>query len=348
MQMILLLIAATFGQRADTAQPPYTIRDTIFPAGEVRLSGRLYAPRGLSRYPVVVMVTGSGDVSVIDEPYTRVVAGAFAAAGIGALAYDKRGTGRSTGAPTGTDVQALGRDAAAAILFARRLPGVSAVGLWGISQAGWVVPYTLQKVKGVAFAILVSPAGVNPNEQVTFFLHRWMRGRGLTEAEADQADSMHLATVRYYASGRGYAAAQAQVDRFKNEPWFHRVVTDRYWDNMASEGQLYTPTQLADRVARHPGEFELLRSASSFVDYGRLYESLTLPTLVIYGSEDDLLPIDRSRTVIDAALRRRGSVAYEFRVFKGATHDIQTPDEQVRADYLELLTNWARARFTRR
>jgi pimeloyl-ACP methyl ester carboxylesterase len=81
------------------------------------------------------------------------------------------------------------------------------------------------------------------------------------------------------------------------------------------------------------------------MDYGKVYESLTLPTLVIYGSAGGLVPIDRSRAVLAAALQRRGSMPYELKVFDGADDDIQTPDHEVHPDYLELLAAWASARF---
>jgi len=330
---------------AATPAAVYSTRDMVFPSGDLQLSGRLYAPTGASDYPVVVMVTGSGNESVIGEVDTEVLAKAFAEAGIAFFAYDKRGTGKSNGKFTGSDFEALGGDAAAAMRFARHLPGIERVGVWGISQAGWIIPYALREKTDAAFAILVSPAGVNPHEQVTFFLHRQMRGIGLTEAEADQADTMHRATVLYYASGSGYREAQATVDRYRGEHWFHRVVTHPYWDDMAGEGRLLTPTQLAEAVAKNPGNFELVRSKSSFMDYGKIYKSLTLPTLIIHGSADGLVPIDRSRAVIETALRRSGSKHYEFKVFDGANHDIQTSDHHVHPGYLDFMVGWARARF---
>ncbi len=339
----ILALFVTAASQGLAQSAVYTTRDLRFRSGALELSGRLYAPVGVERYPVLVAVTGSGDVSVIGDDDTKALAMAFTAAGIGVLAYDKRGTGASTGVATGTDFRALGADAAAAIRFARGLPGVERVGVWGISQAGWVIPYALREKPGAAFAILVSPAGVNPHEQVTYFLHRQMRALGLSEAEASAADTIHIVTALYYASGRGYRAAQATVDRYRGMSWFHRVVTNRFWDDMTGEGRLFTPAELAAAVAKNPGGFDLYRSKSSFVDYSTLYESLTLPTLVIYGAQDELVPIDHSRAVIEPALRRRGSMPYQFRVFEGVGHDIQTPDHRLLPDYLDFIVGWARA-----
>ncbi|MGH8092166.1 MAG: alpha/beta hydrolase family protein [Chthoniobacterales bacterium] len=113
---------------------------------------------------------------------------------------------------------------------------------------------------------------------------------------------------------------------------------------MTPEGLLKTPAELAQALARRPQDFEIYRAPSSFADYGPVYATLTVPTLVIYGSADELVPIARSRAVIEPALRKSG-VVYEIKVFDGASHDIKTPDGQVRQDYLDLMVSWAKTRF---
>jgi len=323
----------------------YVTTEAMVPVGDHVLSTKLYAPIGRTSFPVVVMLTGSGSESVIDEPYTHVLAQAFAAHGIGCLAYDKAGTGRSTGVLTGTNFEALGVDAAALARYAQRLPQAEAVGFWGLSQVGWVIPYALQRVHGVRFAILVSPAGINPYEQIASFLRGQTLSWGLTPQEADAADRMHRAVALYYAGRASYGAAQAEVDLHRDAPWFHRVVTHPYWDNMTPEGRILAPAQLAAALRDHPEAFETYRAQSSFMDYRSLYRSLRLPTLVIYGASDDLVPVDRSRAVIEPELLRDHRHVHDFRVFDEASHDILAPDGQVRPDYLDAMTTWAQVQF---
>jgi acetyl esterase/lipase len=131
------------------------------------------------------------------------------------------------------------------------------------------------------------------------------------------------------------------VDRYRNEPWFKKVVTHPYWDEMTPEGRLLTPGELSAALAARPGDFEIYRSASSFLDYTPLYQELSVPTLVIYGADDALVPIERSRAVVEPALKRAGT-SHEIRVFEGADHSIQTPDNTVRPDYLTFMAAWAK------
>jgi len=335
--------AAAFGQ---TAPSPFTTEDHEVRSGEVRLSARLYLPNNQKEFPVIVLVAGSGNESFIGGFYTQAVAGAFASKGIGTLAYDKRGTGKSTGQFTGSDFKILGADAAAVVRSARQLKNVKQVGLWGISQAGWIIPYALGEKPPAEFAILVSPAGVHPHEQMGFFLHNQLKRWGLSAADVAKAETMHEETSLYYAGRLDHDKAQATVSRYKDEPWFKKVVTHPYWDEMTPDGVLLTPPELAEALAKRPQDFEIYRAPSSFEEYEPVYSALTVPTLVIYGSADELVPVNRSRAVMETVLRKSG-VAYEIKVFDGASHDIQTPDDRVRQDYLDFMAGWARARFTK-
>jgi acetyl esterase/lipase len=67
--------------------------------------------------------------------------------------------------------------------------------------------------------------------------------------------------------------------------------------------------------------------------------------LVIFGERDELVPVARSRAALEAGFARDRRHRHEFRVFEGASHDIETPDGAVVPEYLTLMTSWARARF---
>jgi len=334
---------ARFNWARAAEPPPNSMR--MVPVGGHEISTRLYDEGITARRSVIVLIPGSGNESVLDSAYTQQTAAAFASRGIACLAYDKRGTGRSTGRFTGSDFAGLGEDAAAVARFAASLPRVDLVGLWGISQAGWVIPYAVRGGSRAALAILVSPAGVNPFEQVAYFLRVQAAAWGLSVADIEKADRMHRAVALYYAGRESYQRAQEQVDAYRGEPWFRKVVTHPYWDEMTPEGRIMDPDALALALEKRPGEFEIYRSASSFHDYTPDYADLRLPTLNVYGQSDALVPIDASRAVFESAWIRDRRHRHDFRVFEGANHDIETRDGVVLAAYLDLMASWARLRF---
>src|ERR1700745_4308167 len=75
----------------------FDVSDTSFESGGVKLVGRLIMPKGSGKIPVVVLIHGSEHDSALDSYALQRM---FPAQGIGAFAYDKRGTGRSGGTYT--------------------------------------------------------------------------------------------------------------------------------------------------------------------------------------------------------------------------------------------------------
>lgn len=340
-----VLAWATLSGAAAAQEAPalYTTSESQIDAGDHTLFSRLHAPAGRERFPIVVLVTGSGNESELDGAYTRTLARAFTAEGIGVLAYDKRGVGRSTGTYTGNDFRGLGADAAAVVRHASSLGQADGVGIWGISQAGWIIPYAARQAPDLRFAILVSPGGVNPHEQVAYFLRNQTLQWGLTPEEADAANRMHRAVALYYAGRGSYRSAQAAVDANRNARWFRGVVTHPYWDEMTPEGRILDPAQLRAALRERPGAFEIYASRSSFENYAQSYRALRrVPTLIIYGANDQVIPPVRSQAIFARALR---GAPHEFRVFENAGHDITGEDSRLAPGYLDAMTSWASAQF---
>ncbi len=328
------------------APPAFATQSLLFRTGDgVTLGGCLYLPQTGSRFPVLVMVAGSGENPSAADPYTVAHARAFAAKGIGVFAFNKRGVGNSGGVPTGTDFEQRAADVAAAVRFVRTLPAISHVGLWGVSQAGWVIPQALRPHDGVELVILVSPAGVNPNDQMAFFIHNLALRLGLSAEQAGKAERLHRTVVAYYATGQGYAAAQALADQYRREPWFERFRTNGEWnERIGAGGRLLTPAELARAWQQHPRDFEFYRAPSVFADYRRVYEALDRPTLIVHGSADTLVPVAASLAAFAAAFARNGNRAVTIKVFDGAEHGVED-GPSIRPEYLDLAGGWARDRF---
>lgn len=139
--------------------------DVRFRNGDVTLAGTLTLPPGPGPFPAIVLLHGSG-------PVTRdvVLAEYFASQGIATLAYDKRGTGESGGTyrhdVDAQEFERLAGDAAAAVAFARGRGEIDLrrVGLWGISQAGWIAAIVARS-PDVSFSVLVSGPAVSLGEE---------------------------------------------------------------------------------------------------------------------------------------------------------------------------------------
>lgn len=115
----------------------------FFKSGEIELRGKLVAPQGSGPYPAVVLVHGSEAYSAVDyyfEPYL------YAAHGIAAFVFDKRGTGGSEGEYL-QNFDVLSDDVVAAVDWLRlqeRIDGAR-IHLAGFSQGGWIAPLAAKK-----------------------------------------------------------------------------------------------------------------------------------------------------------------------------------------------------------
>ena len=133
-----------------------------FPSGDIRLAYALDLPAGPGPFPAIVMGHGSGPVTRQQQVSLSL---GFIQAGFAVLRYDKRGVGGSGGAyeVAGNVANSermfpiLAGDMLAGVEFLKTRPEIdpSRIGLFGVSQAGWIIPLAASRSPDVKFMILV-------------------------------------------------------------------------------------------------------------------------------------------------------------------------------------------------
>ncbi|MFI7527367.1 alpha/beta hydrolase family protein [Nocardia salmonicida] len=159
--LLTIMIAAVAGFPAAYAQNTVTLDITFTRTDGTTTSGTVHAPAGATGRPGVVLVHGSGNGS--GEHYD-LVAEAFARAGVVALRYDKRTEGYT---PSHRDYALLADDALAGLAALRNRPEVdpARVGLWGLSEGGWVAPLAASRSTEAAFLITIAANSAQPAAQ---------------------------------------------------------------------------------------------------------------------------------------------------------------------------------------
>ncbi|MEU4620310.1 prolyl oligopeptidase family serine peptidase [Actinoplanes sp. NPDC023801] len=152
----LLVPAPAQAAPTDVVSRPMTFANET---GE-QLDGLIYTPAKAQpgTLPGLVLLHGSGRGR---HDTLRTEAEAFAAQGIAVLAYDKRTVGYDD---VNRDYRALARDAVDAVEALSGQPGVDPghVGVWGISEGGWVAPMAAAASTQVDFAVLASAPAFSP------------------------------------------------------------------------------------------------------------------------------------------------------------------------------------------
>lgn len=216
-----LLTVAAVGCGGDSATDVAAPRmvDVQFVSEGTTLSGSLWLPAGKGRFPAMVVVHGSGRAT---RSVAAGAAGHFNQRGIAVLGYDKRGVGRSGGTYVGRrnaseeNLTLLARDAAAgvALLASRDDVDGERIGLWGVSQAGWIVPMAAVFRPEVAFTILVSGPTVTVGEEAVYSRLTGDDSGGLGELSREE--------ISRILAERGRSG-------FDPRPWLERMTVPGAW-----------------------------------------------------------------------------------------------------------------------
>ncbi|GAA4561753.1 alpha/beta hydrolase family protein [Planotetraspora kaengkrachanensis] len=135
--------------------------------------------------PGVVLIHGAGT----GTPRTKLMVEAveFARRGMSVLIYDKRSVDYSL---FRRSYSLLADDALGAVAALRSQPGVdpAKVGIWGLSEGGWVAPIAAARSADVAFVVLVGANGLPPLRQQTWAVAAGLRKAGVSGSLVDRTE----------------------------------------------------------------------------------------------------------------------------------------------------------------
>ena len=133
----------------------------------ITLSGTLTLPSTTGKFPVVVMISGSGpqnrDEELLGHKPFLVVADHLTKKGIGVLRFDDRGTAKSTGdfkSATSTD---FANDVLSAVTYLKTRNDIDYknIGLVGHSEGGLIAPMVASESKDIDFIVLLAGPGIS-------------------------------------------------------------------------------------------------------------------------------------------------------------------------------------------
>lgn len=321
----------------DAPAPPFTEAPVQFSNGATSLPGTLLLPSGPGPHPAVVLIHGTGRQT---RENWRFFGTLFARNGIAALLYDKRDVGHD---PSGqqmdlVDLKDLAGDALAAVNLLKTRKDIRGdrIGLWGISQGGWVAPIAAAQSPDVAFIIGVSAPGVSYAELSLYAVANRLRGRGFSETEVSEALTALRKVDDFVRRGDDPAGTGAMLNEAQSKRWFR-------------------PSTLPSALPTESDRETWLRWRNLDLDPDSYWERVRVPVLLLYGERDDKVPVRPSIERITAALGRAGNTRLSVKVFPTADHELMLPsnhsatgegpsdangEPRVAPGYFEILTQW--------
>jgi pimeloyl-ACP methyl ester carboxylesterase len=177
-------------KRPQTPQPPfnYKIEEVTFTntVDKNTLTGTLTTPTNKKQFPILVLISGSGqqnrDSEILGHKEFWVIADDFAKKGIGVLRVDDRGTGGSNGVTQTMTTQNFAGDTNAAVEFLAQ-KGFTKIGLAGHSEGGIIAPMVASQNNKVKFVIAMAGPGIPCDELLLLQTNAIAKASGATDEE---------------------------------------------------------------------------------------------------------------------------------------------------------------------
>ena len=237
-------------------------------------------------------------------------------------------------------------DALSAIAYLKSRKEIDAtrIGVWGLSQGGWLGPLTASRSADVAFVIAVSGPGVSPGEQMIVYYANELREQGMDESDVREASSVRRDIWAYMSSGLGYDRVKAELDEARTKRWYSRARVQQ--DD--SFGPLPTPAELTKPVGRSAIWFK----QEAVYDPVPALRALRVPALFLFGDHDRLIPVEESVAVIQRVLAENKHRDFTIRVFPNVDHEMRLVTGAamgaIDPDYLKTMRDWLSARVLNR
>jgi uncharacterized protein len=279
-----------------------------FESQGLRLAGQLYLPEGPGPHPAIVLHQGSERDSWKDANTFGYL---FAAHGVAAFCYDKRGVGSSQGKLT-MNFHTLAADMGAAVERLKRHRAIdpTRIGVGGFSQGGWIGPLAASeradiRFVHVGFGLADSPFDEDREETLIA-----LRESGFSGADLDRARRVIAAVhevIRRDLKG-GWQQLDAVKAEFRDEPFMKHLE-----GGVAGDFVKY-PGWALRLLARRKMPPEL----SWDYDPRPTLEKVEVPMLWLIGGEDQEAPPQQTRERLDAF--RMAGKPFDVVVLAGADH----------------------------
>ena len=201
------------------------------------------------------------------------------------------------------------------------------IGLWGISQAGWVMPLALEQTEDVSFMIVVSGGAEASPEQMAYLMGQKV------------------------ACGGGSAEQAALVEEYWSQS-FNATSYDEYREAMeilTEIPQFERYTGVNREIAEKDDWQPYPRDTDRFFDPMDVLEHTTIPVLAFFGELDKNIDPVQGAEAYETALQKAGNQDYQVVSIPGVAHTLvpaktgclnESWGSKLAPEYLETLEAW--------
>ena len=323
---------AVEGKIQDPKAPfPYAEQEVVIKINnKVELAGTLCMPQtnALKKFPLVIMVSGSGpqdrDCEIFGHRSFWVLADHLARVGIASYRYDDRGAGSSTGVFENSDQVDFANDLRAIVQHFTKIFPEASIYIYGHSEGGMTA--LRAAVHNTPIQGIIEAASVGTSGAEVLYAQQYLIPQisGYNEQEC-------LWNQRLYQKG-GEIALHTKRSEFENQ---YATWLDEIWDSI--------PKKLLQNGTKKEVLFQMNAFfnnawARQFLAFeARSYlEQLSIPFLVINGSNDVQVPAKSNQDGFKSAMSPSSLQKSTFYILEGANHLFQQCHSCTIPEYAEL------------
>ena len=312
---------------------PYRTKEVTFPnaIGGFELAGTLTIPEKDGRYPVAILITGSGpqnrDEELLGHKPFLVLADYLTRQGFAVLRYDDRGVAKSKGEFKMATTIDFATDAEAALDFVKKQPEIDStrVGFIGHSEGGLIAPIVASSRKDVAFIVLMAGPGLTGEKILLLQSALISKTEGEDEKSIKTNDKL---------SSDMYSVLKKNSDNAKAGQKLRTLIAD--FDKKNAKDTSYhrlSESEINAQVESLTSPWFRCFIILNPEDY---LSKVTCPILAINGSLDLQVPPKENLQAIEKALIFGGNSTYVIEELPGLNHLFQTATTGSPSEYSKI------------
>lgn len=347
-------------RRPQTPKGPfsYDSEEIKVQVGDIQLVGTLTLPKGKTRVPVAIMVSGSGpqdrDETLFEHKPFFVIADMLAQRGVAVLRFDERGVGASTGEYATATSRDFANDVIGLMGYCGKHPRIDPkqIGIIGHSEGGIIAPMIAAERPEVAWIVMMAGTGVNGEAILKSQSRLIAKAQGVSEKELQQQDLVMKLTMEMVRAAPKDAKPESLKDEFLK----------KIFEGLEKAGM---PLSDEDRKKAEQSSSASLAGLMNpwirfFLDYDPMLalSKVRCPVLVLNGEKDLQVDADLNLPKIEQGLKQGGNKQYQIHRLKNLNHLFQncetgSPTEYVQieetldAGFLKLMGDWIEERGKR-
>ena len=311
---------------------PYYSEEVTFvnKADGVTLAGTLTLPKKEGKFPVVILISGSGpqnrDEELMGHKPFLVIADYLTRGGIGVLRFDDRGTAQSSGDFKTATTFDFSKDVEAAFnfLLTRNDVDKKKIGLIGHSEGGVIAPMVAARNNNVVFIVLLAGTGVRGDKLLLMQTEAIGKASGMSEADLEK-------TMKINAGAYDLVLKSENTEKLKSE------LKAYFTETMSGALAVIPPEQ---KEAQLHAMTEQLASPwmQYFIRYNPIpaLEKVKCPVLALNGSKDTQVPPKENLSAIKKALETGGNKNFKTVEQQGLNHLFQECESGSPAEYARI------------